>query len=292
MPTKPNSCENVLASLFHERKWDDFGIQYLLASRSNAPEHSHSELQIFIPLEHSRLQAHWQTQAGQKRSQNLQGNDICIVPSQQPHTVTWEKNAEIIFFFLHPKYLSYAASDLITGDFGAIGEHYGTRDLLIHQLGLTLRTEFLAGGTLSRLYIESLVNILAVHLLRTYAPSGSKVPNYARGLTQYQLRCVFDYINENLEHELSLNAIASVIELSPYHFARSFKQAVGLTPHQYVTQQRIARAKGLLSKTQLPITEICNQVGFQSQSHFTQLFRKYQGMTPKVYRTHTHSDLS
>ena len=78
--------------------------------------------------------------------------------------------------------------------------------------------------------------------------------------------------------------IAEIAELSPFHFARSFKQATGSTPIHFLTQRRIDLAKRLLVESELPIVEVGLRAGFKNQSHFTTLFRKTTAMTPKAYR--------
>jgi len=83
---------------------------------------------------------------------------------------------------------------------------------------------------------------------------------------------------------LSLAEIAAASDLSQFHFARAFRKSTGLTPQQYLMQQRIERAKELLAKNDLPIVEISLQTGFKNQSHFTTLFRKYTKFTPKLWR--------
>lgn len=93
-----------------------------------------------------------------------------------------------------------------------------------------------------------------------------------------------EYINENLERDLTLSEIAASVGMSSYHFARTFKQATGLPPHQYLIKLRLENAKRLLAQTNLAIAEIAYRVGFASQSHFTTLFRKHVGTTPKAYR--------
>jgi AraC family transcriptional regulator len=72
--------------------------------------------------------------------------------------------------------------------------------------------------------------------------------------------------------------------MSPHYFASLFKQSNGVAPYQYVTQCRIERAKQLLTRPELSIVEVCHQVGFQNQSHFTKVFREHTNVTPKVYR--------
>lgn len=105
-----------------------------------------------------------------------------------------------------------------------------------------------------------------------------------RGLTRTQLQEVLDYINTHLDRDLLLTEIAEVINISPTYFASLFKQAIGISPHQYVIQQRVEQAKLMLSKTDLAIADIALQVGFSSQSHLTWQFKRITGMTPKQIR--------
>ncbi len=106
----------------------------------------------------------------------------------------------------------------------------------------------------------------------------------SRGLTHTQSQQAIDYIHTYLNRDLSLTELASVVNISPNHFASLFKQAMGISPHQYVIQQRVERAKLMLSKTDLAISDIAIQVGFSSQSHLTQQFKRVTGLTPKQVR--------
>jgi AraC family transcriptional regulator len=105
-----------------------------------------------------------------------------------------------------------------------------------------------------------------------------------RGLTRTQLQQVLDYIHTHLDRDLSLTELAEVINISPTYFASTFKQAIDISPHQYVIQQRVEQAKLMLSKTDLAIADIALQVGFSSQSHLNQQFKRLTGMTPKQVR--------
>jgi transcriptional regulator GlxA family with amidase domain len=105
-----------------------------------------------------------------------------------------------------------------------------------------------------------------------------------RGLTHTQLQQVLNYIQTHLDRDLSLTELAEVINISPTYFASLFKQAMAVSPHQYVIQQRVEQAKLMLSKTDLEIADIALQVGFSSQSHLTQHFKRFTGKTPKQIR--------
>jgi AraC family transcriptional regulator len=74
--------------------------------------------------------------------------------------------------------------------------------------------------------------------------------------------------------------------MSPYHFARMFKQATGQPPHVYITSQRMDQAKNLLGNTDLSLVEVAASVGYQTQAHFTGVFHKHVGTTPRNFRLH------
>lgn len=137
---------------------------------------------------------------------------------------------------------------------------------------------------MGRLYVESLTQALVIHLLRHYSTLTQSITSENRSLTHTQLQQAIDYIHTYLDRDLSLAELASVINISPTYFASLFKQAMGISPHQYVIQQRVERAKLMLSKTDLAIADIALQVGFSSQSHLTQQFKRFTGMTPKQVR--------
>lgn len=137
----------------------------------------------------------------------------------------------------------------------------------------------------TNLYADSVANILAVQLLREY--SSEKMPpekRYVSGLTNKKLALVLELIESDLSEDLPLKVLANAAGLSEYHFLRMFKQSTGYTPHQYVISQRIERAKELLQKTEMTITEIAYLLGFSTPAHFTHHFRRKTGYTPTEIR--------
>ena len=92
------------------------------------------------------------------------------------------------------------------------------------------------------------------------------------------------FVEANLAEDLRLSTIAGLIELSPYHFARAFKQSFGQSPHRYHVGRRIERAKALLAGQTQSITEIAQTIGFAETSSFSSAFRKLTGLSPREYR--------
>jgi len=105
-----------------------------------------------------------------------------------------------------------------------------------------------------------------------------------RGLSQSALRRVEDYVDANLDAALDIDELAALVRMSPSHFTRSFNRSVGLTPHRYVIQCRVGKARELLTTTDLPLTEIALNIGFSDQSHFSRRFQEFVGMPPGAFR--------
>ena len=98
-------------------------------------------------------------------------------------------------------------------------------------------------------------------------------PRIRGGLPPRALRRVREYIEDHLEETISIEALAGIVGLSMYHFARAFKQSEGLTPHDYLVRCRVRRAQDLLASTDLPLSEIALASGFSDQSHCARRFR-------------------
>jgi AraC family transcriptional regulator len=160
------------------------------------------------------------------------------------------------------------------------------RDPLLQHLALVLQTAIEGKGVAGQLYAASLADALAVHFLKRYAAARPSLGEVKGGLLLYKLRRTIAYIQAHLEEELPLTTLAVVAQMSPAHFARLFKHATGLAPHQYVIRSRMAYARRLLADTDLSLIDIGLQVGCADQSHFTALFRTHVAQTPKAFRDH------
>ncbi len=160
----------------------------------------------------------------------------------------------------------------------------GASDLLIYGIGMSLKAELESGTPASGLYIDSLTNTLAIHLLRRYALHKDAQMLPGEPLLKHDFAQVIDYIEASLGQTIELDELAKVAGMSRFYFCRVFKEMVGTTPHQFVIQRRVERAKSLLKKSILSIAEIAIVCGFANQDHLTRYFKRLMNVTPGVFR--------
>jgi AraC family transcriptional regulator len=248
-----------------------------------APEHEHLDVQITIPFFNDVFTAKWHTAAGQTRHRTVRAGECCVIPSGQSHRFNWQGSAEIVNLYLEASWLEQLSDEANRGGGMYVAEDYCCQDPVLLQLGSALREAYGRPAGPARLLVEGIAAVVAVRLLRR-ATTGQAMPARKDKLSPRSLRRALDYINSHLEEDLSLHGIAAAADCSPFHFARAFKTATGLPPHRYVMRERIERAKRRLREGNDSICQICMECGFADQSHFTRLFRRETGMTPRIYR--------
>jgi AraC family transcriptional regulator len=265
-----------------EKEWEGFAV-----IRHHLPAFEVSER----PLTRHRIQIQLGRPVKLEASQNgclLKGRflngDIIYTPPKVLYGARWEEVREVLVILLEPSFVAAAAHGLIAEDRIDTVPQFRFRDPLIEGIGRALYAELESDSSPGRIYAESLANVLAVHLLRRYSASGQPIRDAGGELPKHKLRYAIEFINDNLTRNISLAEIAANVEMSPFHFARLFKHSMGLAPHQYVLEQRIDRAKTLLSETALSLAEIAYRLGFASQSHLTAVFRRLTSTTPEAYR--------
>jgi AraC-like DNA-binding protein len=189
---------------------------------------------------------------------------------------------EVVHIYLPP-------SRFAAGTPGANALRYETafEDPLLCEMARAITSELLTETSAGAVLVDSLADSMAARLAQKYTSASatrSISPPAKGGIDQRRLFRVLDYIEANLEGDLSLDGMASIACLSRFHFARAFRQAVGQSPHRYVSAMRLERAKVLLTRGDQPLVDIALSLSFSSQANFTRAFRQATGQAPGRYR--------
>ncbi len=230
---------------------------------------------------------------GQVYEGEIAKGDIILTPANQATEYFWDREVDVLHLCLEPALIAKVALEVIEVDAACVEvlNQFAATDLQIQQLGHLLLAELKAEKLGNQLYAESLVNALAIHLIREYSTIKKTVHQYFGGLSKSKLQQAIAYIQEHLDRDLSLDEIAAEVNLSAYHFARLFKQSTSLAPHQYQIRCRVERARELLQAGEMTIAAIATQVGFYDQSHLSRHFRRIFRVSPKVIQQNSKNVL-
>jgi AraC family transcriptional regulator len=219
---------------------------------------------------------------GKLERERRSAGDIALIPAGIFHRCNWNTFVQFGILAIEHSLLQQVGQDWVNPDrIELTPQLMSNSDVLIQSIFSTLKMELETGGIGGHLLVDSLRTVLAIHLLRNYCTTFPKFSSYSGGLSSAQLSLVTDYINTHLQQDLKLTELSAIVQISPYHFLRLFKQSTGLTPHQYILQNRINQAKYLLHHSELSIAEVAARTGFCDQSHLTRCFKHSLGITPK-----------
>ena len=208
-----------------------------------------------------------------------------VLPRGTVYELRWSGPTHRIAVALHPRLLLDAIDETAGQDHIELREHWNVTDRHIMTVLLALTTDLDAGSPAGRLYGESLANALAVYLLSRYAVQ-RRVPAVPKGgLPGCRLRRVLDYIGDNVAEDVSLTDLAELAGMSAHHFAELFKRSMSCTPHRYVLQERIKRAKIALRDPRCTVLDAAIISGFPNPSHFARVFRRFVGVSPSQFQS-------
>jgi AraC family transcriptional regulator len=209
-----------------------------------------------------------------------------IVPAGAELFARWRTTKENLLLAFAPDKLSRLAGlEFQTEDFEFRPPGEGHVDEKALLLANMIREEFQKGEPSNALYLDSLITVFSMYLLRDYSTL-AKVPSQQSrgGLSSKAWRDVRDYIQANLDDELSVERLATVAGLSPSHFLRAFRQTAGQPPHKYVLATRLEMAEQLAISTDLPLSMVAKLAGFSNHSHMTAAMRQHKSITPSALR--------
>jgi AraC family transcriptional regulator len=207
---------------------------------------------------------------------------LFIVPRGTPTEWRLDIPYSVMNLYLTPLLLRQVALETMDADPARVEfvPRIAFDDRFLNAAGHALLTAVQAHGTNECLAAETLAYAITLYLLRHHTTRALPVPRLDGTLTTATLRQVIDYVHANLGRPLTLAELAAIAHLSPYHFARQFRATTGLSPYQYVLEQRLAAARQMLATRSLPLAAIAATLGFSDQSHFGSHFKRRYGVSP------------
>ncbi|MEM9998693.1 MAG: helix-turn-helix domain-containing protein [Bacteroidota bacterium] len=201
---------------------------------------------------------------------------------------TWtSKSGQFLNVFIEPALMVAAceAAGMNYADVEWVGR-FPTPDPLLGHLARAIAAEAEAGEPSGRVYAETLVHAMAAHLLRHHSTQEGCPDRFHGGLPAHRLRRAVAFMHDRLaDADLSLDALASAAGLSPFHFARAFRQTTGETPFAFVRRLRMERAARLLAEQpHWSVLAVALAVGYRSPTSFAAAFKGHWGATPSTYR--------
>lgn len=227
---------------------------------------------------------HWRS--GDKRIvSRAQFDSISVIP--RGHDGSWDIAGplEVSHIYLTDARLQSCADAITNGKQVRLIDRAGFADPVAAGLMRMLSRESAPDIQSARLFMDHAVDLLCVQLVRAHSSIGTiSAATKRRGLADWQVKRVTNFMRDGLARSISLGELASLVNLSRYHFCTSFRLATGQTPHERLTHLRIDKARERLVASSASITEIAFEVGYETPSAFTASFRKLTAMTPSDYR--------
>ena len=264
----------------HQADWTGIYLQYHDCLSHKTPEHYPAQHVIAIQTK-GFVEA--ERKLGDRyRQEQVRVGDVCLVPAHTRHWIHAKGEQGLILLSIEPNEISKILPADLDANKLELLPHFARADPLIYHLGLSLKKALQTNTLDSRFYAESLSVALIAHLTQFYTAKNPVLNDVFD--ENIKIKQAKDYIHAYLTKKLSLQAVADTVGVSKYHFCRIFKQSTGLTPWQYVIQQRIKLAKQLLKNSQLSIWQISDRLGYSNCTQFTNFFRQHTGVTPSDYR--------
>ncbi|WP_169927357.1 helix-turn-helix transcriptional regulator [Labilithrix luteola] len=228
----------------------------------------------------------WRTES-RRHEGTLHTGALCIQSDGVTNAPRWRDTLTFATASIPPSMIEAALGELVRAPSATFIQRHCVPDRQAHEFVTTLAAE-LASPT-EPLFAETLSHAFVLHLLAAHGEAPGRKQLAPKGkLRPAQLRAVLEMMHAELGTSLSLTRMAECAGYSPFQFSRLFKTTTGLPPHAFVLRLRLERARRLLREGDHTPTNVALMTGFYDQSHFTNVFRKAFGMTPKMFASGRH----
>lgn len=213
-------------------------------------------------------------------------HEIVITPAGIESGWRWHSKSQVIVITIDPARLRrFAESEL-----GLILTDRQLRDVPqapdpeLCQAGGMLLEALRVRGTGSEVMYESLARVFLVLLIQRYGEERAPALEFGRGFTAAHYKRVLDFIGERFGQPITIEEMARIAGMSTAHFSRSFKATIGDTPYQFIMEYRVEQARKMLADKTRALIDVALACGFADQPHFTRIFKRLTGQTPREYR--------
>jgi AraC family transcriptional regulator len=265
-----------------EQPWKDVLLERHIVRPGEIPEHEHPSLCLHLQIAGEQDFEWWQS--GKNAIEHTQPGSLIVIPPGTRDRLRWQGSTERLILSVENDALKQLASQLgaqhpleIRGAWSILAP---PMRLLISEMGREARE----GWPLGALYAHLLALGLQTNLIKNHSNQQVALPRLTGGLSLPKLKRAMEYMSANLAEDIGLEQIADEMGMSPSHFAHEFRNSTGATPYQYLLQQRLERAKGLLKTTRWPIQNVSVLTGFNYPANFVRTFRQRVGQSPDAWR--------
>jgi AraC family transcriptional regulator len=246
------------------------------------PEHEHPThfLSLFTS---GRVRAEWTTE-GRRRSADHGPGTLYLLPAGSRDLASWSALSSRILLVMEPRFLAGVLDETAHLADVELRTNFSFQDRHIVTVLRALYADLEDGSPAGPLYGQSLSVALGHYLIRRYATRTSPDREYRSGMPAVRLNRVMDFIRQNYAKQTRLWELADLAGMSPHYFCELFKKSTGISPYQYALRCRMDRAKEFLRSPQFTVGQVAAATGFVDQSHFTKVFRRMVGATPRQFR--------
>jgi AraC family transcriptional regulator len=264
----------------NKENWKNIKYGYHESYGFDVPEHT-SKQHGFLIIHKFENQA--QRRLGDKvQDEFVKSGDVIFCPAGVPHSIKWEGQAHYSMIFMSAQCFDSSIFETVNPDRIEMLPHFAQPDPMVYAISQTLKMQ--EGQLVSQFYLDSVAMFLASHVLEKKCSKKFQLMEKDDALSYEKLRQIINYIDLRLDQKLCTDDLSKLLGMSAYHFHRLFTSSVGVSPHQYLIDRRIQKAKKFLKTTKLEISEIAILTGFSTSSHLISTFQRRLSITPEQFR--------
>jgi AraC family transcriptional regulator len=262
--------------------WNGVVLERHTVGSIEIPQHEHASFCLHLQTRGSVGLEWWCD--GRHGVEAPSAGSLILLGAGTSDRLRWDGTSDRLIVSLDAAVMERVALEAGAKALPSFANRWHLRDESLRVLLTEMGREAEAGWPAGALYGELLGLSLASTLLRQHASEPVLMPDVRGGIPLPRMRRLLEYIETHLDGDLRLEQLAAEVGVSPFHFARLFRASTGVTPHQYVLEQRVERAKMLLKVPHLSVAEVAAGTGFSSATNFVRSFRLRTGVTPGEWR--------